>query len=68
MEDDGPGVDGDRLRDLCQRGGRLDEQTGGTGLGLAIANDIVEAYRGSLDFARAPIGGLSVRVRLPIAA
>jgi signal transduction histidine kinase len=69
VRDDGPGIAaGDRAR-LLRRGVRLDEQEAGHGLGLAIVRELVEGYGGSLvlDDA-AELGGLEVRVVLPLAA
>jgi signal transduction histidine kinase len=66
IEDDGPGVPADQTARLGERGLRLDERTEGSGLGLAIARDVVDAYGGALDFARASKGGLEVRVHLPM--
>lgn len=66
IEDDGPGVQQDQLENISQRGVRLDEKTRGSGLGLAIALDIVEAYHGSLSFAPSLLGGLAVRIDLPV--
>ncbi|MEQ1760609.1 MAG: hypothetical protein ABL986_20045 [Vicinamibacterales bacterium] len=37
----------------------------GSGLGLAIARDLTEAFGGSLELQRSPLGGLLARVRLP---
>jgi signal transduction histidine kinase len=65
IEDDGPGVPAEVLKDLGQRGLRLDERTQGFGLGLAIAQDICEAYGSDLAFDRAALGGLRVSLRLP---
>jgi len=67
IDDDGPGVPGEQLSRLGQRGLRLDERRGGTGLGLAIAQDVVSAYHGSIDFDKSNLGGLRVVVRLPAA-
>lgn len=63
--DDGPGVDPDQLERLGERGLRLDEQTRGYGLGLAIARDIVDAYRGGLEFSVSELGGLAAKLTLP---
>lgn len=65
IEDDGPGVPAEQTPRLGERGLRLDERREGNGLGLAIARDVVDAYGGLLDFARASKGGLAVRVQLP---
>jgi signal transduction histidine kinase len=67
VEDDGPGVPESALQSLGQRGLRLDQRTQGSGLGLAIVQDICEAYDGTVAFALAAMGGLSVRLHLPAA-
>ena len=68
IEDDGPGVPGQALEVLGQRGLRLDERTQGSGLGLAIAQDICDAYGAELQFGRGAagsgLGGLLVTLRL----
>jgi signal transduction histidine kinase len=68
IEDDGPGVPEEDLKDLGQRGLRLDERKQGYGLGLAIVQDICDAYGSDLTFSRAALGGLAVSLRLPPAA
>jgi len=65
IEDDGPGVSGDRIDTLTRRGVRHDESVAGTGLGLAISKDICDSYGGELSFTNRPGGGLAVSVWLP---
>ena len=65
VEDDGPGIAGDRQRDALARGRRLDESTGGTGLGLAIAREAAEAGGGTIALGESPLGGLAVTFRWP---
>jgi signal transduction histidine kinase len=65
VEDDGDGVDPDAMEQLAVRGRRSD-LAGGAGLGLAIVDDILSAYGGTLGFARSDLGGLGVRLRVPL--
>jgi two-component system, OmpR family, osmolarity sensor histidine kinase EnvZ len=69
VHDDGPGIpeaEIERLRQPFQRG-----ETDGirsTGLGLAIADRIARLHGGGLRLARAPEGGFSVVLSLPVGA
>jgi signal transduction histidine kinase len=63
--DDGAGVPDDALTVLTGRGVRLDQRVPGTGLGLAIAQDIAEAYGGSLTFSNRSEGGFAAVAELP---
>jgi signal transduction histidine kinase len=68
VADDGAGVADEAHQALLERGSRLDEQAAGHGLGLAIAKDLVDDYEGTIELGRsARLGGLEVRVRLPLA-
>lgn len=67
VEDDGPGLEPALAARVMQRGVRADERVPGSGLGLAIAHDLVEAYGGSIELTRSPLGGLRVVVNLPMA-
>lgn len=62
VEDDGPGIDTEKVAAALVRGGRLDEAGPGHGLGLAIASDLVDATRGQITLGRSELGGLKVSV------
>ncbi|TVQ34078.1 MAG: two-component sensor histidine kinase [Wenzhouxiangella sp.] len=65
IEDDGPGIEPERFGVLLARGVRGDERREGQGLGLAIAQELVEAYAGTLDLIPSELGGTAIRVSLP---
>ena len=67
VEDNGPGMAEDQLDDALKRGRRLDESKPGTGLGLSIIKEIAAEYDGAVQLDRAPLGGLRVRLTLPVA-
>lgn len=62
IEDDGPGVDPERIRAMTARGVRLDETTPGTGLGLSIVREICETYGLDLSIENRQTRGLRVAV------
>lgn len=70
IEDDGPGIPDDKKRDAMRPFVRLDEsrseKTGGTGLGLSIAQTAIENHGGQMFLENSDLGGLRVRVVLPI--
>lgn len=70
IEDDGPGIPDDKKKDALRPFVRLDEsrseKTGGTGLGLSIAQTAIENHGGQLFLENSELGGLKVRVILPI--
>ena len=66
VEDDGPGIDEDKIEKVLQRGVRGDERVQGHGIGLSIVQDIVRAYNGELTVDRSPeLGGARFSVQLP---
>lgn len=67
ISDDGPGLTAEEIEEALKRGARLDEATPGSGLGLSIVKDLADAYKGSLEFSRSEMGGLQVKLHLPIA-
>ena len=70
IEDDGPGIPDNKKRDAMRPFVRLDEsrsdKTGGTGLGLSIAQTAIENHGGQIFLENSDLGGLRVRVVLPI--
>lgn len=66
IDDDGPGIAEGSETEALVRGRRLDETQDGTGLGLAIVARLVEDYGGTLALSRSPLGGLAVRIVVPV--
>lgn len=71
FEDSAPGVPEKELDRLFDRLYRVDKSrsraSGGAGLGLAICRNIVEAHAGTISAHSSPLGGLLIRVSLPVA-
>ena len=67
IDDDGPGILPQLRAEALQRGRRLDETQPGSGLGLAIADELVRLCGGTLALEDSPLGGLRVRLVLPLA-
>jgi signal transduction histidine kinase len=69
VDDTGPGIPEDRLKDVFRPFVRLEEsrnrESGGAGLGLAIARSVVLAHGGTIILSNRPEGGLRALVRLP---
>jgi signal transduction histidine kinase len=65
VEDDGPGLEPEEIKEAMKRGKRLDESKPGTGLGLSIVAEIVAEYQGSFTLSRAETGGLKAELVLP---
>jgi len=72
IEDSTPGVPDDVLPRLFDRFYRVDasrnRESGGAGLGLAICRNIVEAHGGTITASSSTLGGITMTVRLPLAA
>ncbi|MBQ8294255.1 MAG: hypothetical protein IJX89_02615 [Alphaproteobacteria bacterium] len=70
IEDDGPGIPDARKKDALRPFVRLDDargtDTGGTGLGLSIAQTAIENHGGQMFLEDSDLGGLRVRIVLPI--
>lgn len=70
VDDDGPGIPVDKREDVFRPFFRLEQsrnrETGGVGLGLSIARDVIHGHGGSIALEDSPLGGLRVRLRLPV--
>ena len=65
VEDDGPGIPTEQVEHLLQRGTRGDERVQGHGIGLAIVQELLKAYRGTLEVSRSEtLGGAAFTLRL----
>lgn len=64
VEDDGPGIDPDKIEQVLQRGVRGDERVQGHGIGLSIVQDIVHTHRAEFEVSRSEeLGGAMFRIR-----
>ena len=70
IDDDGPGIAADLREEAFRPFTRLDgarsRGTPGTGLGLGLARDTARAHGGDVHLENSPLGGLRVRMRLPL--
>ncbi|MEB4593307.1 ATP-binding protein [Candidatus Thiothrix sp. Deng01] len=70
FEDSPPGVPDEALPRLFERLYRVESSrnraTGGAGLGLSICRSIVEAHDGDISAAHSTLGGVAIRIRLPM--
>ncbi|WP_319381025.1 ATP-binding protein [Thiomicrorhabdus sp.] len=70
IEDTAPGVEEEHLRKLTERFFRTEpsrnRRSGGAGLGLSIVRRIVEAHGGKILLNASELGGLDIRIELPI--
>lgn len=70
IDDDGPGVPPSFREEVFKPFYRLEIsrnlQTGGVGLGLSIARDIARGHGGDIALDESPLGGLRVRLFLPL--
>ncbi len=67
VEDDGPGIDREKITQITQRGVRGDEREGppGQGIGLSVVQDVIESYSGELNFTDSELGGCKVSINFP---
>jgi two-component system, OmpR family, sensor histidine kinase BaeS len=72
VEDSAPNVAEADLANIFEPLYRADvarsRQSGGSGLGLAICQAIVQAHQGSIQASLSALGGIQVRVDLPLLA
>ena len=70
LQDTPPGVEENKLDRLFERLYRVESSrsrgAGGAGLGLAICKNIVEAHAGQIVALPSPLGGVWIRVTLPL--
>ena len=62
VEDDGPGIDEDKILGVLKRGFRADESHAGQGIGLAVVKEIIHAYQGKLSISQSDLGGAKFTV------
>lgn len=72
IKDSGPGVTEEERGKLFDRlyrvEGSRNRSSGGAGLGLAICRNIVEAHEGAIEALHSPLGGIWLRITLPLSA
>ncbi|MGZ8218659.1 ATP-binding protein [Methylomagnum sp.] len=70
IQDSAPGVTNESLGQLFDRFYRADKsrsrESGGSGLGLSICKNIVEAHGGNIRASHAELGGVWLRIELPL--
>ncbi len=70
VDDDGPGIAPEERENVFRPFYQIDtartRDAGGSGLGLAIARDIARAHGGEIQLEESAMGGLRVRIRIPV--
>ena len=70
FQDSKPGVRVQDREKLFERFYRVEKsrnvESGGTGLGLTICKNIVNAHEGTISAHESPLGGLLIRIHLPV--
>jgi len=68
VEDGGPGLSEypEKARAIKRFATQRSPEGGGSGLGLSILNSVVERYHGLLQLSPASLGGLQVKITLPL--
>ncbi|WDE05656.1 HAMP domain-containing protein [Thalassomonas viridans] len=72
IQDSAPGVTAAKRPKLFERFYRVEasrsRKYGGSGLGLALCKQIIEAHQGTITAMSSPLGGLCIKLTLPLAA
>ena len=70
IEDDGPGIPENEYDNVFKPFYKIDKGRGETkssvGLGLSIASDIIRSHGGNIKLDKSKLGGLEVRIFLPV--
>lgn len=70
VDDDGSGIPEKEYQNVIKPFYRIDKSRGqnksGVGLGLSIANDIIRSHGGNISLDKSPLGGLRVKISLPL--
>jgi len=70
IDDDGPGIPEEEYQNVMKPFYRIDKSRGqnksGVGLGLSISNDIIRAHGGNINLEKSSLGGLRVKISLPL--
>ena len=70
FQDSKPGVPPEDMEKIFNRFYRSEQSrnraSGGAGLGLTISRKIVEAHDGEISAHTSPLGGLAVRIKIPV--
>ncbi len=71
IDDDGPGIPGDRIESMFEPFGRVEtsrsRSTGGSGLGLTISRAIARSHNGDVHLENRSQGGLRATIAIPVA-
>ena len=70
IEDDGPGISKSEYKNVIKPFYKIDksrsESKSSVGLGLAISSDIIKSHGGDMIFGKSNLGGLKVKISLPV--
>ena len=70
IEDDGPGIPKSEYENVVKPFYKIDKSRSETkssvGLGLSISSDIAKSHGGDIDFEKSNLGGLKVKIILPV--